>query len=114
MSEQPRIPFTKIANFQPKQLEAWYILNRPETKYLLYGGAMGGGKSYFLRWAALGLCMHYSLSVGRPVSVGLFSEDYPTLEDRQITKILTEFPREIGLLKSTKLEGLAFYVDPAF
>lgn len=33
------------------------------------------------------------------MQVGLFCEDYPSLHDRQISKILFEFPQEIGELK---------------
>lgn len=44
------------------------------------------------------------------IPVGLFSEDYPTLKDRQIARIKREFPPQIGELKETKDEGLAFFV----
>jgi phage terminase large subunit len=105
------IAFTKLANFQPKQLEDWYTLFDPLTKYLLVGGAAGGGKSYFLRWGALGLSMYYFKKYGlEKVPIGLFSEDYPTLRDRQVTKIAREFPPEFGVLKETQKDGLAFYL----
>lgn len=82
---------------------------------MLYGGAMHGGKSYFLRWAALGLVIYYSQLLGKTgVSVGLFSEDYPTLKDRQISRIATEFPPELGELKATQNEGHCFFVSERY
>ena len=43
---------TDIAGFFEKQLEALDIMAKGKTKYFLYGGAMGPGKSRFLRWFA--------------------------------------------------------------
>ncbi len=108
----PNLKFTELAKFQPKQLEAWYLLMKPECKYELYGGAAGGGKSYYLRWAAIGLAMYYAskYQIDR-VPIGLFSEDYPTLRDRQVTKIMREFPVWLGELKETQRDGLAFYLS---
>ena len=72
---------------------------------------MGGGKSYLLRWSALIYLLYLYKTTGiQHIPVGLFSEDYPTLKDRQISRILREFPKEIGELKETKNEGNAFYI----
>jgi len=82
---------------------------------MLYGGAMHGGKSYFLRWAALGLALFFykeTKAVGIPI--GLFSEDYPTLRDRQISRIKMEFPAWLGDLKSTEAEGLCYFIRPEY
>jgi len=106
--------FTDLASFQPKQLEAWSALFNPKSKYILYGGAMHGGKSYFLRWAALGLAIYYSQVARAGVPVGLFSEDYPTLKDRQISKMASEFPDWLGRLSETKAEGYCFFLHPEF
>lgn len=95
--------------FQPKQLEAIETLFYSQCKYLLFGGAAGGGKSYFLRWAAVALGAYYAATYGiKHVPIGLFSEDYPTLKDRQIRRIKLEFPPELGELKEYRDEGLAF------
>lgn len=79
---------------------------------MLFGGAMAGGKSFLLRWAALLYLIYlwekYHI---KNIPVGLFSEDYPTLKDRQIARIKREFPPEIGELKETKEEGLAFFLN---
>lgn len=109
------VTFTELAKFQDKQKEAWYTICNPIAKYVLYGGAAGGGKSYLLRWSAVGLAMYYWAKYGvERVPIGLFSEDYPTLRDRQITKIVREFPPWLGQLKETQRDGLAFYLAPDY
>lgn len=109
------IRFSELANLQPKQDEALQIIKSPECKYFLYGGAAGGGKSYLLRWAALNLGLYYFAKYGiRNVPIGLFSEDYPTLKDRQVSKIKREFPSYLGTIKDTTDEGLAFYLHEKY
>jgi phage terminase large subunit len=104
-----KFKFTDVANFQAKQLEAWYTLFKPECKYLLYGGAASGGKSYFLRWASLGLGMYYSKKYNIDnITLGLFSADYPTLKDRQVLKMKNEIPDYLGEIKESRDEGYAF------
>ena len=109
--EITELKFSELTNFQPKQKVAEKTLFADDCKYLLYGGAVGGGKSYWLRWTAVELALYYARTYGiKNVAVGLFSEDYPTLKDRQISKIQYEFPDFLGELKSTQAEGLAFYI----
>ena len=48
MSELQEINWSELVHFNDKQLEAEELLE--PYKYILYGGAMGGGKSYWLRW----------------------------------------------------------------
>lgn len=110
-----QIDFTQLSQFQPKQIEAWNTLFDNRCKYLLYGGAAHGGKSYFLRWAAIGLGMYYSQKYGiTNVPIGLFSEDYPTLKDRQAIRIKNEIPDWIGELKEFRDEGFAFQAKPEY
>lgn len=107
--------FSDLANFQDKQKLAEQTLFNPQCKYLLYGGAAAGGKSYWLRWTALELALFYSQKYKKAgIPVGLFSEDYPTLKDRQVSRIKMEFPSWLGELKDTKEHGLCYMVKPEY
>lgn len=90
-------PYTIFAK-NPRQLEAWK--ESESHRFLLYGGAAGGGKSFFLRWWAVFylLYLHFKLGIDR-ANVMLACEDYPALLDRQVSKIRAEFPPELGDLK---------------
>lgn len=110
-----KINFTDLAKFQPKQIEAWNALFDKKCKYLLYGGAAHGGKSYFLRWAAIGLGMYYAQKYKvQNIPIGLFSEDYPTLKDRQVIRFKNEMPDWLGRLREFRDEGFAFQVSPKY
>ena len=107
--------FTELAQFQDKQLQAWYTLMSPECKYLLYGGAASGGKSYFLRWAAIGLGLYYySKYQMKNIPIGLFSHDYTTLKDRQVIRMKNEIPDFLGQIKESRDEGYAFIAKPEY
>lgn len=115
MPSIPRTKFTDLAQFQPKQKEAWYTLLDPACKYLLYGGAAYGGKSYFLRWGCIGLGMYYYAKYGyKNIPIGLFSEDYPTLKDRQVIKMKNEIPAFIGRVIESRDEGYAFIANEEY
>ncbi len=102
----PRFDFdADLAKFTERQLQAVYLLDRnftpgctlPFIKFLLYGGALGGGKSYFLRWVAVRLLMNFFYLRGlSQVQVMLACEDFPSLKDRQLSKIDREFPSWLG------------------
>ena len=89
----PRSIFSNNA----RQWEAW--CKSCEHRFLLYGGAAGGGKSFFLRWWAVFYLLALACAGVKRATVGLFCEDYPSLLDRQISKIRTEFPSSLGVLK---------------
>lgn len=98
-----KIKFSELAGFQPKQKEAAEVSKR--IKYLLYGGAAGGGKSYWLRWMGLKLLMYYYGKYNlKGVRVGLFCEDYPALRERHLSKIPYEFPDWLGTLNRSEHE----------
>jgi len=89
------INFSDIVNFTEKQDEANEATKK--FKFILYGGAMGGGKSYWLRWELVRLLLYYFHKYKiRHVAVGLFCEDYPALKDRHLNKIKFEFPSWLG------------------
>lgn len=94
--------FSELANFTDKQRKAKDMLS--QFKFLLYGGAMGGGKSYWLRWTLLLLLLKWAKKGLVGVRVGLFCEDYPALKDRHLSKIQFEFPEWLGKLNKSDNE----------
>jgi hypothetical protein len=82
-------------DFSPKQLEAERLADK--YGFLLYGGAAGGGKSYFLRKYPvkflIGCFVKYKL---RGVRAGLFCEDFPALHERHLNRLAFEFPSWLG------------------
>ena len=94
---------------QTKFLDAMYVY-----EYLLFGGAAGPGKSHILRWAAIELLAWWAQQGHRDVKVGLFCEDYPTLKERQISKISREFPAWLGEVKDSQEDGLCFFLRPQY
>ncbi len=102
------------AIFKPLKRQLEFLKKASKHRYMLYGGARGGGKSRLLRWGLLYRLIVWAIAGHKGVRVGLFSEDYPTLRDRQITKIKAEFPSWLGKLKSTQDEGLGFFLFDIF
>ena len=108
----PEISIKKLVNFSPKQELALDTLMGDDCKFLLYGGAAYGGKSYFLRWSLVLLLGWWYRTLGlKNVQVGLFCEDYPALRDRQLIKIHAEFP---GWLGRWREEEKNFYLSKSF
>jgi len=107
------VDFWRLFNPIPKQVR--FLKQSQAFRFMLYGGARGGGKSKMLRWGLLWLLIDWYQRLGlRDVNVGLFCEDYPALEKRQINKIAIEFPRWLGEVKSTRRLGLGFYLRPEY
>lgn len=106
------VSLRSLINPFPRQEE--FLQTTDRYKYPLYGGAKGGGKSRILRWALLRLLLKWAKEGHRNVRVGLFCEDYPSLKDRQITKIKWEFPQWLGTLGDSQSEGLSFVLKPEF
>lgn len=104
------VKFTDLCKFQPKQLEA--VKAAMNHTFTLYGGAAGGGKSYFLRWMALGLLMYYAARYRiKGIRVGIFCETFNALKDRQLVKIPFEFPSQLGTLNQSDYE---FRLNPKY
>ena len=112
LTEKNFVSWSNLLNFTDRQKEAYKSLFK--HTFTLYGGARGGGKSYFLRWGMISWIIHQA-KIGHPGIVGgLFSSTYTNLKDRQISKIAAEFPPWLGTLKENKTLGLAFYLDEKF
>jgi len=48
------------------------------------------------------------------VRVGLFCEDYPSLTDRHVTKIKTQFPPWLGRVRSSRLDGFGYFLHERY
>lgn len=103
MQEEEQIKFSELAKFLPKQLDAQNASKR--FKFVLYGGSLGSGKSYWLRWMMVYWLMKYYDKYGqRGIRAGLFCEDYRSLEDRHLSKIKYEFPTWLGTYNGQRNE----------
>lgn len=89
------IKFSELAKFLPKQKDAQEASKR--FKFVLYGGSLGSGKSYWLRWMMVYWLIKLFAKYGqRGIRAGLFCEDYPSLNDRHLSKVKYEFPAWLG------------------
>lgn len=103
MNETETVKFSELAKFLPKQKEAQEASKR--FKFLLYGGSLGSGKSYWLRWMMVYWLMKlFSKYDMRGIRAGLFCEDYPSLNDRHLSKVKYEFPAWLGKYNESKHE----------
>jgi len=103
MNDEKQIKWTDLCKFFPKQQEALEASKR--FKYVLFGGSVGSGKSYWIRWSVIWWLMEYYAKYGlRGVRAGVFCEDYPSLNDRHLTKVRFEFPAWLGKFNEAKHE----------
>jgi len=108
-----KIKFSELAGFTDRQNAAAEAAK--SHKFILYGGALGGGKSYFLRWFSIRMHLELAKRGFTGVCSMLACEDYPALKDRQISKIVTEFPAWLGKLHADhKAYGRCFILDPEY
>lgn len=106
------INFSELCGFSPKQ---WLATHTADShKYTLFGGSRGPGKSYWLRWSLVRYLLRQAYAGNVGVHVMLGCEDYPSLKDRQISKIEKEFPLWLGVLRDTKDKGLGFHLFPQY
>lgn len=97
------LKFSELTKFFPKQLEALEASKR--FKYVLFGGSVGSGKSYWIRWSAVYWLMKYYAKYNiKGIRAGVFCEDYPSLNDRHLTKVKFEFPEWLGRFNEAKHE----------
>jgi hypothetical protein len=97
------VTFSKLSGFFPKQLEALEATKR--FKFVLFGGSVGSGKSRWIRWSCIYWLMEYYAKYNiKGVRAGLFCEDYPSLNDRHLSKVKFEFPDWLGKFNEAKHE----------
>lgn len=97
------IKFSELSGFFPKQLEAKEASKR--FKFVLFGGSVGSGKSRWIRWMMVyWLIKFFSKYKIRGIRAGLFCEDYPSLNDRHLSKIKYEFPDWLGVWNEVRKE----------
>lgn len=100
---ETEIKFSDLAKFFPKQQEALETAKR--FKYTLFGGSVGSGKSYWIRWSTVWFLMNYYSKYNlEGIRAGIFCEDYPSLNDRHLTKVKFEFPDWLGKYNESKHE----------
>ena len=103
MNDSEEISFTELSGFFPKQNEA--KLASKKFKFTLFGGSVGSGKSRWIRWMCVYWLMEYYAKYGiKGVRAGLFCEDYPSLNDRHLSKVKFEFPEWLGVFNEAKHE----------
>jgi hypothetical protein len=105
-----QITFSDLVHFTDRQQAATDVSDT--KKYTLYGGAMGGGKSYWLRWRPIRRLLQLAERTGQKgIRAGLFSETYKALHQRHIVKVREEFPAWLGSFSKTDNE---FILHPRY
>ncbi len=113
MGSKNIVKLSELTHFFEKQQYASEMAEK--YKYLLYGGAAGPGKSYWLRWYSIvRLLKWFKQTKIEGIRAGLFCEDYPSLKDRHISKMAFEFPKWLGEVRDSKEDGLAFHIRPEY
>lgn len=91
-----------MCKFTEKQ---WLATTTADShRYTLFGGARGPGKSYWLRWYALRFLLDMAAQGFTNARAMLACEDYPSLHERQISKVVVEFPAWIGEYHASRNE----------
>lgn len=92
--EVERVSIESLLSYTPKQEAAHRAAM--EHKFTLMGGAMGPGKSYWLRHEPLYWLLWWASQGLRGVRTALFCEDYPSLYERLVSKAKVEYPDWLG------------------
>jgi hypothetical protein len=96
------VTFSELCGFSDKQ---WTAAETADNhRYTLFGGSRGPGKSYFLRWYVLRRLLKWAAQGFKGVRVMLGCEDYPSLYERQVSKVQIEFPPALGSYYASRNE----------
>lgn len=107
------VSLSKLTHFFDRQIEATKIADA--HTFTLYGGSAGPGKSYWLRWYPIRQLIVWGNKYNlKGIHGAIFSKDYTTLKDRQMSKMEIEFPRWLGKIQATKTDGLGFHLNPEY
>jgi phage terminase large subunit len=99
---------SELINATPRQNEFLKALQL--YKFILYGGAAGGGKSYILQWACVLMVLWAFVRHGvRGAKAALFCSTYEALKDRHTSA--WRVPRVLGKLAKTQNEGWVFRLN---
>lgn len=104
--------FSELCGFTDKQWQATEAADK--HRYMLFGGSRGPGKSFWLRWYLLRQLLVFAGQGVTGVDAMLACEDYPSLVNRQVTKIEVEFPLWLGKVQTTKTKGLGFHLHKQY
>lgn len=85
MIQREKLILSQWLNYTEKQKEAHEAVL--DFDFVLYGGAVGGGKSYWLAKEIALFLLKLTKQGLTKVNAGIFSKDYPTLEDRQLKRV---------------------------
>ena len=66
----------------PAPSERQRLFMTDDHRYIIFGGARGGGKSWALRWKAILMCLHYN-----GIKILIMRKTYPELEGNHITPL---------------------------
>lgn len=84
----------------PTERQREFLNAFTDHRFVLFGGSAGPGKSYILRWWLVLVLVSIFRQLGiKNAHAALFCEDYPSLYDRQISKVEVEFPSWLGTLR---------------
>lgn len=111
--ENSTVKFSDLTHFSSKQTLATETADK--YKYTLYGGSMGGGKSFWIRWYCVRWLVRTFKETGiKGLTAALFCESFVVLKDRHLGKLAIEIPEWLGTLKEDKAYGLCLKLDAAF
>lgn len=101
-----KLKLSEWLNYTDRQKEAHEALKNFD--YVLYGGAVGGGKSYWLLKETALQLLKWGKNGLKNIQAGIFCKDYPSLEDRQI-KMCEALIGDLGILRRNPYPEFKFH-----